>query len=66
MYLESCTEIDEMLILEILKSPLIFTPLLLFLYENLTVAQKQNRPLKEPLFIGLLVRTTHPEIHRSS
>lgn len=58
IYLESCTEIDETQILEIFKSPLIFTPFL-FLSESWTVAQKQNRPLKEPLFIGLLISTTH-------
>lgn len=63
MYLERGTEIDETVTLEILKSPLIFTPFLLFLYENLTVAQRQNRPLKEPLFIGLLISMTHPQIH---
>lgn len=65
MYLQSCTEIDETQILQILKSPLIFTQFLSSIGE-LDSSTETKQTFNEPLFTGLLISTTHLQIHSPS
>lgn len=65
VYLQSCTEIDETQVLQILKSPLIFTPFLSSVGE-LDSSTETKQIFNEPLFTGLLISRTHLQIHSPS